>query len=210
MPRSDSYSQGVQYPVLGDAPDIEVALSTMVNAFVPRLNMRFADANARAAALSGETKPIPGMVTYLIAEDRWEGRQADGSWLLLSDGPWTPLSFATGYTAHGGSPGWRKKAGGGIELRGRFRRSNNGNLDDSGAAIEFANLPSSIAPAALRLFLVPSKRITVSGVTRYTGRLEIHTDGSLKYMVEAGGGTGNSADPAWVGLDGVMFSPAGD
>lgn len=210
MPKNDAYSQSVQYPVLGDAPDIEVATQTLVNGIVPKLVMRFADANARAAALNGSTKPVPGMITYLIAEDRWEGRQGDGSWLLLSDGPWQPLSFKSGYTAHAGSPGWRKKAGGGVELRGRIRRTNSGNLDDSGAAIPFASIPTSMAPAAYRMFTIPAKRVTVSGVTRAIGRLEVTTDGTLQYMVDAGGGTGTIADPAWFGIDGTQFSPAGD
>jgi hypothetical protein len=210
MPRNDSYSQGVQYPVFGDAPDIEVATSTLVNAIVPKTVMRFADANARAAALSGATKPVPGMVTYLVAEDRWEGRQADGTWLLLSDGPWQPLTFKTGFNAIAGSPGWRKKAGGGIELRGRIKRSNNGNFNDDGEAIPFASIPSSVAPAALRIFLVPTNRQTISGVTRWTGRLEVSSDGTLAIMIESGGGQGTTANPPWVGLDGVQFSPAGD
>ncbi|MFG3014309.1 hypothetical protein ACGFZB_28600 [Streptomyces cinerochromogenes] len=210
MPKNDNYGQGTQYPVLSDAADIEIAFSTLVNGFVPKLVMRFADANARAAALTGPTKPVPGMITYLIAEDRWEGRQADNTWLLLSDGPWQPLTYKTGFAAYGGSPGWRKKAGGGIELRGRIKRSNNGNLDDSGDAIPFASIPSSMAPAAIRMYVVPSKRVTVSGVTRYTARLEVHPDGTLKYMVEAGGGTGTSSDAPWFGMDGVMFSPDGD
>lgn len=208
MPRDDAYSQGVEYPVMGDVPDIEVQLQTLVNGVVPLTVMHFANANARAAALSGEVKPIPGMVTYLVAEDRWEGRQADGSWQLLSDGPWQPLTWKTGYNAIAGSPGWRKKAGGGIELRGRIKRTNNGSLDDSGEAIPFASIPSAVAPGAMRYFLVPTSRSTISGVTRWTGRLEVGTDGTLAYMIEAGGGTGSSAP--WFGLDGIMFSPAGD
>jgi hypothetical protein len=185
-------------------------MQTLVNGIVPKLVMRFADANARAAAFSGTTKLVPGMLTYLVAEDRWEGRQADGSWLLMSDGPWQPLTFKTGYTALAGSPGWRKKAGGGIELRGRIKRTNSGNLDDGGDAIAFASIPSSTAPGSTRYFTVPSNRITVSGVTRWTGRLEVGTDGTLSIMIESGGGTGSTATPPWFGLDGVMFSPAGD
>lgn len=209
MSKNDSYSQGVKYPVLGDVPDVEVAFGTVVNALVPRVVMRFADANARAAALTGATKPVPGMITYLVAEDRWEGRQADNTWLLLSDGPWQPLTFKTNYAAHSGSPGWRKKAGGGIELRGRIKRTN-GVLSDDGTPTPFASIPSSVAPAAYRFFAVPTKRVTVSGISRMTGRLEIATDGTLQYMIENGGGTGTAADPAWLSLDGVQFSPAGD
>lgn len=210
MPRSDSYSQNVQYPVLGDAADIELATQTLVGAIVPKLVMRFADANARAAALAGTTPPVPGMITYLIAEDRWEGRQGDGTWLLLSDGPWTPLTYKTGYAAHDGAPGWRKKAGGGIELRGRVRKTSGGAFEDDGTLVPFASIPSNIAPAAYRYFLVPAKRITVSGVTRYSSRVEITTTGDLQYTVESGGGTGTSSDPGWIALDGIQFSPAGD
>lgn len=210
MPKGDKFGQNVQYPVLADVPNIETALTTLVNGVVPLTVMRFDNANARAASLTGTAKPVPGMVTYLIAEDRWEGRQADGTWLLLSDGPWQPLSYKSGFVANGGSPGWRKKAGGGIELRGRIQRSNNGDLDDSGALVPFATIPSSVAPAATRPFLVPTKRVTVSGITRHTARVEVGSDGALTYMVEAGAGQSTSGAPAWFGLDGIQFSPAGD
>ncbi|GGX26914.1 hypothetical protein [Streptomyces chryseus] len=210
MPKSDGYGQSVQFPVLSDAPNMETAMQTLVNGIVPLTVMRFANANARSAAMAFTYKPVPGMITYLKAEDRWEARQADGTWLLLSDGPWQPLTFASGYIAHGGSPGWRRKAGGGIELRGRFRRSSGGNLEDDGTAIKFATLPGAVTPAATRYYIAASSRTTVSGVTRYTARIEVASNSELRYMVEASGGTGTSADPAWVSLDGITFSPAGD
>lgn len=210
MPKGDAYAQNVQYPLLSDVPNIETALSTLVNGVVPLTVMRFANANARAAALSGNVKPVPGMITYLTAEDRWEGRQADGTWLLLSDGPWQPLSYKTGYAANGGSPGWRKKAGGGIELRGRIQRSNSASLTDDGSLVPFASIPASVAPATSRYYITPSKRITADGVTRYTARVEVQSDGTLTYTVENGGGVSTSGSPGWFGLDGVMFSPAGD
>ncbi|MDH6625734.1 hypothetical protein M2271_003545 [Streptomyces sp. LBL] len=209
MPRSDAYSQGVQYPVMGDAPDMEVATQTIVNGVVPKIVMRFADANARAAALSGSTKPVPGMLTYLIAEDRWEGRQADGSWLLLSDGPWSPLTYTSGHSAFAGSPGWRRKAGGGIELRGAVK-ANNGKLNDTGDAAHFASIPSVIAPASNRHFIVATSRATFSDITRMTARVWADATGALWYFAESGGGQGTSASPAWFALDGIQFSPAGD
>jgi len=171
--------------------------------------MRFENANARAAALSGDTKPVPGMITYLIAEDRWEGRQANGTWLLLSDGPWSPLSYSNGHSAQGGSPGWRKKAGGGIELRGLVKR-NTGKLNDSNEAMKFGAIPAAVAPATSRFFLVGTARITVGGVTRMTARVEVKSNGDLVYFAENEGGQGTVSSPAWFSLDGIQFSPAGD
>jgi hypothetical protein len=209
MPRSDSYSQGVSYPVLGDAADIELAMSTLVGGIVPRLVMRFADANARAAALTGATKPVPGMITYLVAEDRFDGRMGDGTWLPLSDGAWKPLTFASGYTAIAGSPGWRYKAGGGIELRGRIKRTTNGNLSDD-VETKFASIPASVAPGSTRSFITATSRQTINNVSHYTARVTVATDGDLTYNCEAGGGTGTTANPPWFSLDGIQFSPAGD
>ncbi|MFJ9213005.1 hypothetical protein [Streptomyces sp. NPDC102264] len=209
MPKNDSYGQAVPFPVLADAPNIETAMSSLVNGLVPLTVMRFANANARSATLIGNLKPVPGMITYLIAEDRWEARQGDNTWLLLSDGPWTPFTFSSGYAAYGGSPGWRRKAGGGIELRGRWQK-NSGSLIDTGDITKFGSIPSSVAPAAVRYFLCASNRVTASGVTRYTARIEIASNGDMSYNVESGGGVGTSGSPAWVSLDGVQFSPAGD
>jgi hypothetical protein len=210
MPSNDSYGQGVQYPVLSDTPNIETATATLVNGVVPLSVMRFANANARAAALTGASTPRPGMITYLIAEDRWEARQGDNTWLLLSDGPWTPLAFSSGYAANAGSPGWRRKAGGGIELRGTVKRSNNGNLITDGTIVQFATLPSAVAPATGRYYVTGSNRVTTSGVTHYTARVEVGSDAALRYTVEAGGGTGTTQSPPWFALDGIQFSPAGD
>jgi hypothetical protein len=189
MPRNDSYNQAVPYPVLGDAADIEAAMQALVNGIVP--------------------KPVPGMITYLVAEDRWEGRQADGTWLLLSDGPWTPITYANGHSALSGSPGWRKKAGGGIELRG-IVKANDGKLNDSGDVLKFGAIPSAVAPGALRHFPIVTNRTTINGISRMSGRLSVYTNGDLMYYVENGGGQGTATAPGWFSLDGIQFSPSGD
>lgn len=209
MPRNDSYSQNVSYPVLGDAADLELAMSTLVGGIVPRLVMRFANASARSAALTGPTAPVPGMVTYLIAENRFEGRMGDNTWLPLSDGTWQPITYASGYTAFSGSPGWRYKAGGGIELRGRIRRTDGGNLEDV-EETTFGSIPEDIAPGSNRSFITASNRRSLDGVTRYTARVTVTPGGVLSFNIEAGGGVGSPSNPPWFGLDGITFSPAGD
>jgi hypothetical protein len=184
-------------------------MATMLNGVVPLTVMRFASANARSAAFTGSIQPVPGMITYLIAENRWEGRQADGTWLLLSDGPWQPLTFVNSHSAQGGSPGWRRKAGGGIELRGRFK-ANSGKLVDGGDLVKFSSIPVAVAPAASRIFLVATTRSTSDGLSKMTARVQVMSNGDLIYFCEAGGGQGTIADPSWVALDGIQFSPAGD
>ncbi|MFD8595378.1 hypothetical protein ACFV1L_10290 [Kitasatospora sp. NPDC059646] len=57
------------YPKLSDAPNIESAMSALVAAVAPRLNMIFASASARNAAV---TAPVAGMRCWLIAEARME------------------------------------------------------------------------------------------------------------------------------------------
>lgn len=91
MPGTDIYGQNVPYPKLSDKPNAEAALSALVGGVVSLSNMTFANANARAAALSS---PVAGMETYLVAEKRkdiWNGT----SWQQVSSvatyGPYTPI-----------------------------------------------------------------------------------------------------------------------
>ncbi|MFJ6636574.1 hypothetical protein ACIQMR_35200 [Streptomyces sp. NPDC091376] len=212
MPGTDGYGQNVPRPVLGDAANIETAMAALVNGVVPLTVMRFANANARAAAFDSEFPLVPGMVTYLIAEDRWEARRSDGTWLLLSDGPWQPLSYASGYVANAGAPAWRQKAGGGIELRGRIMKSGGANFTADNQWRVFATLPTVARPAAARYFIAAARH-TVDGdnQSHQTARVQVATDGEMSFGVELGGGTGiPGSDPAWFSLDGIQFSPAGD
>jgi hypothetical protein len=198
MPRNDAYSQGIQYPVLGDAPDIEVATQTIVNGLVPMTIMRFKDANARAAALSGTSAPVPGMVTYLIAEDRYERRDGDGVWRPFSPGPWKPFSYATGYTANSGAPAYRI-VNGDVHLRGTIKRTNGAALTTN-AVIPLGTLPTEARPTTTRFFVVPTQWTTISDTTYVHGRIEVGTDGVISYLLPIGSAS------EWVGLDPVRFS----
>lgn len=198
MPRSDAYSQGVQYPVLGDSPDIEVATQTIVNGIVPKTVMRFANANARAAALSGEAAPVPGMITYLIAEDRYDRRDGDGVWRPLSPGPWRPFTFASGYSSYSGSPAYRI-VNGEVHLRGTIARSNGSALVVNDET-KMGTLPLEARPSAYRFFNQPTQYIVKNGVSYFSARVGIFPDGTINYFLPLNSQSG------WVGLDGIRFS----
>ncbi|MGW1551600.1 hypothetical protein, partial [Streptomyces sp. NPDC002346] len=162
MPKADGYGQNVQYPVLSDAPNIETAFQTAVNGMVALGVLRFANANERAATLIGTYAPRPGMITYLIAEDRWDRYDGDKKWRPMSPGPWKTITFASGYSANGGSPGYRL-INGEVQLRGSFRRTNGTDLP---ATVEttFTTLPTEARPPQERVFVAAGHFTTSAGV----------------------------------------------
>ncbi|MFD0276181.1 hypothetical protein ACFVHB_20070 [Kitasatospora sp. NPDC127111] len=91
MPGTDSLQQGLPYPKLSDAPNAEAAGSALVEAAAPKINMRFANAAARNAAI---TNPVAGMEVWLVSEKRkeiydgaaWTRFVAQGDWVT-----WTPV-----------------------------------------------------------------------------------------------------------------------
>lgn len=198
MPRSDAYSQGVQYPVLSDAADIESQLQSLVNGVVPKTVMRFANANARAAALTGDAAPVPGMITYLIAEDRWDRRDGDNVWRPLSPGPWKPFSFASGYSANSGAPAYRI-VNGEVHLRGTISRSNNADLPVN-TETRFGTLPTEARPTAWRYFIQPAQWTTKNGYSYFHARVGILLDGTMNFLLPL------NSRSEWIGLDGIRFS----
>lgn len=61
---TDDYGQGVTLPALSDPPNIET-FKAIINALVQHSVMRFANATARTAALTGPSAPVEGMLTTL-------------------------------------------------------------------------------------------------------------------------------------------------
>ncbi|PPS86419.1 hypothetical protein [Streptomyces sp. MH60] len=199
MPRNDSYAQGVQYPILGDAPDIEEAFKPVVDGIVPKTVMRFANANARSAALTGATKPVPGMITYLIAEDRWDRRDGDNVWRPLSPGPWKPFTFVSSYSASSGGPAYRI-VNNTVELRGTFQKTSGG-LFITNDETKFATLPTEARPTGgWRYFTVATNLHQVTATTYHSARLSVGTDGSMNFACQLNSKT------QWISLDGVRFS----
>ncbi|MER5501369.1 hypothetical protein ABT096_29770 [Streptomyces sp. NPDC002561] len=201
MPKADSYGQGIQYPVLSDAPNAETAFGGVVNGLAPLSVLRFANANERAATLTGAYAAQPGMISYLIAEDRWDTYGADAVWRPMSPGPWKPLTFSSGYTAFEGSPGYRI-VNGDVQLRGQFKRTDGSDLVTATSTL-FCNLPVEARPiGATRVFIAAANFTTSSGVSRFSGRITINSDGQAGYMMGAGSTSG------WLSLDGIRYSIA--
>lgn len=191
---TDSYGQGITLPALTDSPNIALPAEAMDD-IVGQTVLHFASASARAAALVGDAAPVPGMVTYLAAEDRYDARMADGSWQALTPGPWVPLTFSSGYTARTGLPSYRI-VNGSVELRGTFQRSTGAAFSK---AITFTPLilPAAARPTSYRYFTAR----TEVAADMY-GSVEVAIDGTVNVIIPNSTGTAAS----WMALDQIQYS----
>lgn len=91
MPGTDSFGQGINLPLLSDAPDAQQLGADLGAGMVPQLVMRFDSAAHRGATI---TTPIEGMTTYLRDLNRHEFY--DGSaWRTLSEWQTTDPTWAS-------------------------------------------------------------------------------------------------------------------
>ncbi|MFD9205964.1 hypothetical protein ACFVZM_06750 [Streptomyces sioyaensis] len=200
MPSFDGYSQKVPYPNLTDAADIETAMQSLVNGVVPQTVMRFASASARAAALVNGFVPKPGMITYLIAEDRYDGRMADGSWQPLSPSGWKPLTPASGMVTQSGSPGYQV-VNGSVQLRGRFARASGGQYT-TGTDWLLTTIPSAYRPPTYQYWVTPVEM----GAGIYYARTELAYDTGQIIVQVPPGSTSTTNGLHWAGIDGLTYS----
>lgn len=195
MPGTDDYGQEVPYPKLSDQPNIESSMSALANGVVALSNLVFANANERAASIPS---PVVGMETYLIAEKRKE-YYTGASWVALTPGPWTPLSFTTGWGANGGSPGYRLVSGN-IQLRGSLAR-NSGLALPEASETDFAFLPVGARPVGEFRYLPAAGEFhTVGSVSYFVARLSVRTDGGMSFAIPKG------SNMTWLSLDGIQFN----
>lgn len=197
--QTDAFNQGYNQATLGDAPNVQT-LDNAATILVPRMVMRFASSAARAAVLVGAQAPTPGMVTYLISEDRLEVYQANAGsgtagWTPVTAGPWVPITFASGYVANTGDPAYRV-INGCVELRGTVGTSSGGSLPVN-ALTPIATLPSGVRPPAYRYYMAATE-----WASAMYGRVEVHPDGTIQIAIPGGG----SAAAAWISLDNVRYS----
>ncbi|MFE5828733.1 hypothetical protein ACFQ8W_00430 [Streptomyces sp. NPDC056508] len=191
MPGVDDYDQNIPTPLLTDPPNIESAVGNSVAAMVPHLNMTFADANARSAAIP---TPVAGMEVFLIAEARkelWDG----STWVSLTPGPWIPITPASGFEVRSGSPAYRI-VNKNVELRGTIQR-NGAVAFVKGAPFTLLTLPTEARPTAYRTFIAA----TTWAADMYA-RAEVASDGPVTVIVPNSTTTGAS----WISLDNIRYS----
>lgn len=192
---TDSYGQTITIPALTDPPDISIIAGGMDD-IVSQTVLRFSSASVRNATLVGALAPVPGQITYLEAEDRYEGRMDDGTWRTISSGPWVPITFASGYAAKTGSPAYRI-TGDVVELRGTMERSPVAPFV-KGAAFTIATLPSAARPNASRYFVGATEFISFDVVAR----VEVAASGAVSVIIPPSSGTAAS----WLSLDSCRYS----
>lgn len=197
MATTDSYGQSISIAALTDPPNAQALAQGIASAVAPRTVMRFTSATARTATLVGTAAPVPGMITYLAAEDRYEARMADGTWLTISPGPWIPLTFAGGFVAKTGSPSYRIVAGS-VELRGTVEKSD-ATPFTKGAAFTILILPAAARPSSFRYF-----NCATEFAAHLYARAEVEPGGPVNIIVPPSTATGAS----WLSLDSVRFSLA--
>ncbi|WP_030962677.1 hypothetical protein [Streptomyces sp. NRRL S-378] len=195
MPGVDDLDQNIQFPLLSDPPNIESAMSNLVDGVVPRLNLRFADANARAATI---TSPVAGMECFLIAEKRKE--IYDGTaWVTITPGGWVPLSLDSGYAPYSTSNPAYRIVNNSVELRGKIQRSGFVSMVHA-TAFRLASLPNAIRPASERTFIVATE-----WAADLFGWLTVQPNGNLTAVLPPTGTAPVAAVARWIALDGVSY-----
>ncbi|MGW0566062.1 hypothetical protein [Streptomyces tauricus] len=192
MSTLDSYGQNIPAPTLGDEPNIETLIPT-VNAVVQRSVMRFQNATARAAVLTGPLAPVHGMLTDLIDEDRidrWDGTR----WNPITPGPWHAFPVGSGIVAHSGSPGYRY-VNGKVEFRGRFARTGGGQFS-TGTDWLIGTMPVGWRPPSYTYWIVPVE----IGAGIYYARAEIRDNGQIIAYTPPGA-TSTTNGMKWLGLE---------
>ncbi|MFE0647511.1 hypothetical protein ACFVZH_02825 [Streptomyces sp. NPDC059534] len=195
MATTDPYGQSISIAALTDAPNAAALAQGIADAVAPRTVMRFTSASVRAATLVGAYAPVPGMITYLATEDRYEARMSDGTWQTISPGPWIPLTFATGYSARTGSPAYRI-VNGCVELRGTGEKTDT-TAFPKGVAFTMLTLPVAARPPAYRYFAAATEF-----ASHLYARVEVTPTGDVTVIVPTSTGTAAS----WVSFDSIRFS----
>ncbi|MEU8840238.1 hypothetical protein AB0D97_14055 [Streptomyces roseus] len=196
MPGVDGLDQNVPYPFLSDPPNIETAAGNLVNAVVPKLNMTFTDANARAAAIPA---PTAGMECFLVAEKRKE--IYDGtSWVTMLPGGWVPLTFDAGFTGYSTTSPAYRVLDGSVEFRGKVQKSGFTSFAPA-SAIRLSSLPTAIRPAQERTFIVATE-----WAADLFAWITVQPNGNLTTVVPPTTGSPVAAVARWVALDGVRYT----
>ncbi|MFJ4808482.1 hypothetical protein [Streptomyces longwoodensis] len=199
MAGQDSYGQGIVVASLTDAPNAEVLARNIADGIAQRSVLRFASAAARAAALTGATAPVEGMVSWLQDVDQlqvYNGSSWAAQPTLIMD--WTALSslgsYAGGFTASTPPPRMRKISMLGTEVWEYEGAINIAALSPNTTTTGFT-FTAAYRPVTGRTFAVASS-------SHYAARVTIASTGILTVSVPLE--AGSSVGKFW--LDGMRIT----
>lgn len=209
--QTDSYAQGVPYPLLTDKPNAQTLGQGIVEGLVPRSVMRFASRSERGAVVQD---PEAGMVTYILDEGLAE--MFDGTrWVTMAAGTslWTKIPLVPGYGDTDPSAVTGNNNQGEVQyrvvnlfgeralmLRGGTHVGYQANGDPWNAGEFMAQLlPPEARPANLRT--VPAA-CSATNSTKHTVKLDIEPSGTMRLV-----GISDVKDsPPWVSFNGIICS----
>ncbi|MFI5808968.1 hypothetical protein [Streptomyces sp. NPDC051561] len=174
------------YPAGADADAVPADLMALAVWASTRVNMNFATAAARDAAIPA---PTQGMIAWLQTPGSLTVRTATGWRTLWSQLAWTDVVLSSGYETYGTPPSAAVESGLFINLRGGIQRST------EGAQIATSTIVGYI-PSALGTPLSGDYPIATQYLAVAASRLYVGADRSLRYV---GPNTG------WMGLNGVRI-----
>lgn len=205
MPQYDSLLQNLPYPVLTDKPNAQQAFQALVEAVAGKVNMVFASASVRGAAIA---TPVAGMVTYIKDTGLIEYFDGD-QWATLAAGTtlWTSFALASDWGHNGNDNGTFQYrlvnlfGENTIMLRGAIERATPypPEAEEPGHyVLNTVPLPTEARPASLRTINVACSDVNSD---RISLKIDIRPDGFIRLY-----GAHHNAHPPWVSFNGTFCS----
>lgn len=174
------------YPAGTSADNVPSDLQALAVWASTRVNMKFADAAARDAAI---TSPTAGMIAWLDTPGSVTVRTASAWTTLWSAVTWTDITLSSGYATYGTTPQAALDGGNFIVLKGGIQRST------EGLQIAVGAVPGTI-PSSLGVPLSGDFPIATQYLSQSSARIYVASDRTLNY---------NGVNTGWISLNGIRI-----
>ncbi|WP_031189802.1 MULTISPECIES: hypothetical protein [Streptomyces] len=173
------------YPAPSDADNVPADLQALAEWASTRVNMSFADAAARDAAL---TSPTAGMIAWLNSPGALTIRTASTWRTVWTSITWTDIVLSSGYETYGTTPQAAVDSGNFIVLRGGVQKT-------TGTQLANGEIVGTI-PSALGNPLSGDYPIGMQYLSTSSSRLYVATGRTLTYY---------GVNTGWISLNGVRI-----